>query len=306
MMVMLTMIQVAGVTLPGWIGLRTSPGFGPVNLASGEIALAVLIIVMLWGGKFRRGFILAGLAAGTLFFAFFRPIPFSAVIKAPWLVAPIWLPFGFGVRLDFVVVFLLTLIPAIFSAIALYQMVADWGGERMTPGRTTEGLFAMSVGAAQAGVTGGFSTMVYPDNIGILRSTRVSRYATLAAGVILVVLGSVIKFDMLLVIVPLPILATSATLLFGIVFMHGVQTLNMVKWNDRSRIAEGLALFVGLGGLFVSPETLHAMPIFARLLPAQPISGGVTLAVLSALLGLLKTDEQIASEGAEPRPAGAV
>jgi len=37
-----------------------------------------------------------------------------------------------------------------------------------------------------AGIVGGFSTIAYPDNIGMLRTTRVgSRYATLAAGVLL-------------------------------------------------------------------------------------------------------------------------
>ncbi len=55
-------------------------------------------------------------------------------------------------------------------------------------------------------MVGGFSTIAYPDNIGMLRTTRVgSRYATLAAGVLLIVLGGFVKFDMLLVVVPQPV-----------------------------------------------------------------------------------------------------
>lgn len=145
----------------------------------------------------------------------------------------------------------------------------------------------MSIGAVLAGITGGFSTMAYPDCVGLLRSTRVcSRYATLAAGLILIVLGSCIKFDILLVIVPLSVLSASATLLFGIVFMHGMQTLSKVSWNDRTLIAGGLALLIALGGILVPQDTLQSLPFLARLFLQQPIiSGGMTLLILTALLG---------------------
>jgi xanthine/uracil permease len=299
MMVLLTTIQVSTVAFPGWLGLRTSPGFPVLNLAAGAMALATLIVVMLWGGsKFRRGAVLAGLAVGTLFYAAVQHISFSAVVNAPLLIAPEWFPFGFGVRADFVLVFLLTLIPATLATVALYQMVADWGNEPLPSNRISEGLFAMSVGAVLAGITGGVSTMAYPDCIGMLRSTRVcSRYATLAAGLILILLGSCIKFDMLLVIVPLPVLSASATLLFGIVFMHGLQMLSRVEWNERTLISGGLALLIALGGILVSADTMQTLPFFARLLMEQPIiSGGLTLIILSALLG---ATAPVANAGAE-------
>jgi xanthine/uracil permease len=288
MMIMLTMIQVAGVAFPGWLGQRTSPGFPILNLAAGAAALATLIGVMLWGtSKFRRCAVLAGLAVGTGFYAAFQPISLSAVAAAPIFIAPEWFPFGFGVRTELVLVFLLTFVAATLATVALYQLVAEWGGESLPTARTSEGLFAMSLGAVLAGITGGFSTMAYPDCVGLLRSTRVcSRYATLAAGLILIVLGSCIKFDILLVVVPLPVLSASATLLFGIVFMHGMQTLSKVTWDDRALIAGGLALLVALGGILVPPDTLQTLPSFARLLLQQPIiSGGLTLLVLTALLG---------------------
>jgi xanthine/uracil permease len=120
----------------------------------------------------------------------------------------------------------------------------------------------------------------------MLRTTRVaSRYATLAAGVLLIVLGACIKFDLLLVVVPLPVLSAAATLLFGIVLMHGVHILAKVDWDDRKYIVAGLSMLVALGGMFLSPEVLAQMPLLARLLITQPvISGGLTLVVLYALL----------------------
>ena len=286
MIVIFIMIQVANVALPGWIGRADSPGFPLVNFGAGSVAIAVLIAVSLWGGSFRRGAILIGLAAGTVVYAIFRPISLAAVANAPLLVAPQIFPFGFAVQTDLVVVFLLVLLPASIGSMALYQMVGNWGGQTVTPARMSQGIFAIGLGGVLAGLVGGFSTIVYPDNIGMLRTTRVgSRYATLAAGVLLIVLGGCVKFDLLLVVVPLPVLAAAATLLFGIVFMHGIHMLAKVEWDDRLFIVAGLAMLVALGGMFLAPEVLAQMPLLVRLVITQPvISGGLTLVVLHSLL----------------------
>jgi xanthine/uracil permease len=286
MIVIFIMIQVSNVALPGWIGLPQSPGFPAVNFLAGAIAVAVLIAVSLWGGKVRRAAILLGLAAGTICYALFRPISLAAVANAPLLVAPRLFPFGFAVETDLVIVFLLVLLPASIGSMALYQMVGDWGGQNVSASRMSQGVFAIGLGGVLAGLFSGFSTIVYPDNIGMLRTTRVgSRYATLAAGILLIVLGASIKFDLLLVVVPLPVLSAAATLLFGIVLMHGVHILAKVDWDDRKFIVAGLAMLVALGGMFISQEVLAQMPLLVRLFATQPvISGSLTLIVLHALL----------------------
>jgi xanthine/uracil permease len=286
MIVVFIMIQVANVALPGWIGLPQSPGFPLVNILAGALTVAVVIVVSLWGGKLRRAAILIGLAAGTIAYAIFRPVSLADVANAPLLVTPQVFPFGFAVQTNLVIVFLLVLLPASIGSMALYQMVGNWGGQTISSARMSQGIFAIGLGGVLAGLFGGFSTIVYPDNIGMLRTTRIgSRYATLAAGVLLIVLGGCVKFDLLLVVVPLPVVSAAATLLFGIVLMHGVHILAKVDWDDRKFIVAGLAMLVALGGMFLSPEVLAQMPLLAKLLITQPvISGGLTLVVLHSLL----------------------
>jgi len=286
MIVVFIMIQVANVALPGWIGLPQSPGFPLFNVLAGALTVAVVIVVSLWGGKFRRAAILIGLAAGTVAYATFRPVSLADVANAPLLVTPQLFPFGFAVQTNLVIVFLLVLLPASIGSMALYQMVGNWGGQTISSSRMSQGIFAIGLGGVLAGLFGGFSTIVYPDNIGMLRTTRIgSRYATLAAGVLLIVLGGCVKFDLLLVVVPLPVVSAAATLLFGIVLMHGVHILAKVDWDDRKFIVAGLAMLVALGGMFLSPEVLAQMPLLAKLLVTQPvISGGLTLVVLHSLL----------------------
>jgi xanthine/uracil permease len=286
MIVVFIMIQVSIVAFPGWIGRTESPGFPLVNFLAGGLGIVVLVAISLWGGKFRRAAILIGLIAGTLCYAIFRPISLATVANAPFFVAPQLFPFGYAVQTDLVIVFLLVLLPASIGSMALYQMVGDWGGQTVDSPRMSQGIFAMGLGAALAGLVGGFSTIVYPDNIGMLRTTRVgSRFATAAAGVLLIVLGAVVKFDFLLVVVPLPILSAVATLLFGIVLMHGVHILAKVDWDDRKFIVAGLSMMVALGGMFISPEVQAQMPLLVRLVVTQPvISGGLTLVVLYTLM----------------------
>jgi len=287
MIVMLVIIQISNVALPNWLGSPSSPGFPVVNILAGAVAVAVLIVVSLWAGAaLRRAAILTGLAAGTACYAAFRPISFAAVNRAPWLVEPHWFPFGFGLDTGLVIIFLLVLVPPGMGSMAMYQMVADWGHEKLPDRRMAEGVFGVALGSVLAGIVGGFSTIAYPDNIGMLRTTRIgSRYATLAAGILLIALGACIKFDMLLVLVPQPVVSAAATLLFGIVFMHGVEMLAKVDWDDRKLMVAGLATLVGLGGMFLSPEAMQSMPLLARLLLQQPvISGGLTVVILHSLL----------------------
>jgi xanthine/uracil permease len=294
MTVMLIIAQIASVALPNWVGQATSPGFPVANIVSGAVAVAVIIVIMRWGGRvLRRGAILIGLALGAACYMLFQPISLAPVAAAPMLVEPRLFPFGFAVQPDLVAIFLLVLLAAGMGSMALYRTVADWGREPLPPARMAEGVFGAALGAIVAAVFGGFSTIAYPDNIGMLRATRVaSRYATLAAGVLLILLGACVKFDMLLVLVPGPVISATATLLFGIVFMHGVGMLAGVAWDDRSRISAGLSFLIGLGGLFISPDALKAMPLIARLVLHQPvISGGLTLLLLySALRGSRAVD----------------
>ncbi len=286
-MVLLAMFQIANVSLPNWINAPQSPGFPFINLMTGAVGIVAFIGVTVWGGRrWRRGAILAGLIIGTAAFAVFVPINFGRVVSAPWFVAPHPFPFGFAVRADLVVVFVLVLVPASIGSMPLMQMVAHWGGEKAPPTRMSEGLFAVSLGSMLAAALGVFSLQIYPDNIGMMRATRVaSRYATLTAGILLVVLGSCVKFDMLLVLVPVPVLSAVATILFGIVMVHAIHILAHVEWDDRNLVVAGAALMIGLGGLFVTPETARLMPLAVQLILKQSaVTGGVTLLVLHALL----------------------
>lgn len=53
------------------------------------------------------------------------------------------------------------------------------------------------------------------------------------------------KFDTLFVIIPTAVLAGVATVLFGIVMVHGIHLLSTIAWSYRSLIIAGTALMMG-------------------------------------------------------------
>ncbi|HEX3487060.1 MAG TPA: solute carrier family 23 protein [Micropepsaceae bacterium] len=287
MMVLFSMVQIANNTVPAWIGEKASPGFPNVNLLAGGVGVGVLVWCTLWGGRtLRRVAMLIALLVGTAFYSLFIPVSFGRVIASPWLVTPQFFPYGFSVRPDIVILFVLVLVPANIASMALYTVVGKWGHERLSPARMSGGLMSVAIGGMIASVLGAYTTYIYPDNVGLLRTTRVgSRYATLACGILLMLLGSCVKFDMMLVLVPTPVLAAIATVLFGIVMMHAIQHLSIVEWDDRNLIIAGFSLLLGMGGLFVAGEAYQALPLVARILLKQSVViGGVPLIALHAIL----------------------
>jgi xanthine/uracil permease len=85
--------------------------------------------------------------------------------------------------------------------------------------------------------------------------------------------------------------------------MHGVHMLSSVQWDDRKLMVAGLAMLIGLGGLFIAPDVMATMPVVVRLLVQQPvISGGLTLVVLYALLCAEPAKAEAADLSA-PKPA---
>jgi xanthine/uracil permease len=172
------------------------------------------------------------------------------------------------------------------QTLTLMGVVGEWTGEEMTPARLSWSVFAMMLGSALASCIGAFSDIPYPANIALLRSTRVaSRQVTIATGIILIVMGFCTKLDYIFVLLPVPILGAAATVLFGMVFVHGVEMLAEVDWNERQLTITGFSLMLGFGTLFIEPDVLKQFPLVVGLLLSQPIIVGVaSLLILTAIL----------------------
>jgi xanthine/uracil permease len=285
--VMLVMMQIADLAFPHWLGKTKDPTFPLVNIGSGLVTALVLMVLTISKVRIlRRLALLIALIAGAVTFECFHAIDFATVANAPWLVLPHPFAFGFGVNAEYVLVFFLVIVAINIQTMTLMSVVGEWTGEAMPTARLSWGVFGTMLGSAIGSCIGAVSNLPYPANVALLRSTRVaSRQVTMATGVILVIMGFFTKLDYLFVVLPVPILAAAATVLFGMVFVHGVEMLAEVEWTERQLAITGFSLMLGFGSLFVSPEVFKAFPLVVSLLLKQPVIVGVTsLIILSALL----------------------
>jgi len=305
--VMLVMMQIADLALPHWIGKPGEATFPGINVAAGLVtALLLMVLTVSRVAMVRRLSLLISLAIGTALFEVFHPINFAAVVKSPWFVMPQLFPFGFSFNPEFCLVFFIILVAINIQTLTLMSVVGEWAHEEMTPARLSRGVFAMMLGSALASAIGSFSNLPYPANVAILRSTRVaSRHVTVVTAVILILMGFCTKIDYLFVLMPVPVLAAAATVLFGMVFVHGVEMLATVDWNERQLSIAGFSLMLGFGSLFLEPKVLAQMPLVVGLLLRQPIIVGVaSLLVLNLILpGRRRVGEPKSGERPIPMPA---
>ncbi|HWD04378.1 MAG TPA: solute carrier family 23 protein [Amycolatopsis sp.] len=289
-LVLILATQLSSTALPNVLGTPGKPGFGVVNLVAGGVTAVIVIVLTLLrrGSLLRRGAVLVAVVVGTAVYAIFEPTNFAGVVEHVGFTVPRIFPFGFAVQGDLVVVFFITLLPAIAESIATYDIVAGWGKQELSGYRVSQGVFGEVLGSTVGAVFGGMSTLAYPDNIGLLRVTKVgSRYVTLATGIILLVLGGLAPFDHLLQAVPLPVLAAAGTVLFGVLFASAIDSLSGVHWSRDNLMLAGFPFIAAIGGLFVPAPTMKVLPQVAQLILQQPlILGTVLLLVLKAAYGL--------------------
>jgi xanthine/uracil permease len=292
--VMILATQLTSTALPNWLGGPASPGFPVVNLVTGAIAAVIVVALTMLSRRsrghtvLRRGAVLIAIVAGTLCYAVFAPTTFGELGRHLGITVPRLFPFGFGVRGELVLIFFITMLPAVAESIATYDIVAGWGRHELPPYRVAQGVFGEVVGSTVGNMVGGLSTLAYPDNIALLRVTRVgSRYVTLATGVILLVLGGLGPFDFLLQAVPLPVLAAAGTVLFGVLFASAIDVLSKAEWTQENLLLAGIPFITAIGGMFIPATTLHAMPMTVQLILGQPIIlGTLLLLVLKAAFSL--------------------
>lgn len=293
--IMLVMMQIADLALPHWLGKPHDPTFPLINFGAGLVTAVVLMCLIVSKRPIvKRLSLLISLVAGTALFEVLHPIDFTAVIESPWFVMPKLFPFGLSFNPEFCLIFFVILVAINIQTMTLMGVVAEWAHEDMPPARLSMGVLSMMLGSAIAAAIGSFSNIPYPANVAILRSTRVaSRHVGLASGIILILMGFCTKVDYIFVLLPVPILAAAATVLFGAVFVHAVEMLVDVEWDNRSVTITGFALMAGFGTLFLEREVLATMPFLLSLLLRQPIIiGVVSLLVLEVVLpGRKKTPE---------------
>jgi xanthine/uracil permease len=277
------------IAVVNWVGKPGTTGFGAANWVGGLVALLVsLALFALARGQLRSMSMILGIVVGTLVFVAFIPLPFTAVVHGPWVTVPTAFQFGFGVNAISVVLFLVLLLPPLINTLGFYPLVADWGGERVSDERMAWGVFGIALTGVLAGVVGTFSMAPYPENMGLLRSSRIgSRWVTITAGALFVLAGFFYKIGAIFAGLPSGVISAAAVVTFAVIMMAGVEILGRVDWTPRNIIMVGLPSVLSIGGVFLSPDVYAHYPLIARSIITQPLVTGPFMLVILFVINKL-------------------
>jgi xanthine/uracil permease len=143
----------------------------------------------------------------------------------------------------------------------------------------------------------------YSQNIAIVAIAGArSRYVCVAAGVLLMLLGTIPKLAFLVTCIPNAVLGGAALVMFGMVAASGIAIISEVdlRTNRKNLYVIAVGLSMGLIPAF-DPAFFAKMPTWTeQFLHSGILVGTVTLVVLNLLLNGLKSprDEQELIESA--------
>jgi xanthine/uracil permease len=306
--ILILMTSLTDVTVVNWLGTPGQPDFGKASWIGGGVAIVVTFAFLaLVRSSLRSVAMLCGIAAGVIVYAIIQPVSFARVGTSPWLYNFHLFPFGFSVSPLLVVLFFLLLMTSVSNSLALYNVTGEWSGVELHGRRIAWGIFGQSVSAVVSAVLGTFSSTTYPSNLAIVRASRIgSRWITVTTGVVLIVGGSILKFDAIFVSIPSTVIAASAVILFGVLAMSAIESLSRVTWDQLNFLVLGPPFMISIGGLFVSDATLAHFPLIVQQIFAQPLlDGPVLLVLLHLFVNHVVRPRREAESQPEPEPVPA-
>lgn len=252
------------------------------------LALVTLVLILLFN-KFLKGIlgnlsILLGLAAGTIVAIMMGMSNFSTVTSAETPFFRVVTPFFFGLPkfeigaiFSFILVMLVIMTEATGNMIAVHNMAGrEVSEETLKKGLRSSGLFTMISGCFNS-----YPVTAFAQNVGMLSLTGVySRYVSITASIMLIVLAFFPKFGALFAAIPKPVLGGAGFAMFGVVAVGGIRSLGKVNY-DGNKNAILVAVSIGLS---LIPT---ACPQFFNLLPkalGEILHSGITIGCVSAIL----------------------
>jgi len=253
----------ASVGLSGWFGVSQTPTFGMTSFWIACFTAIVVLLCMIFGGRslIRRGALLWGVMLGTLLSWFVGVWQMPDFSSSAIVALPQAFPFGFSVEPALVLLMLLVFMQTGAEAMGIYSLLGKWGKQEITTDRVHRGLFSEYFGCALGAALGGLGTVSYPENIGIIRVSKIaSRFVTLTAGAFAIALSLIPALSLLIAGLPPPVLAAASTILFGIIAVSGIQMLANLEWDELNICVAAPSFIVALGADYIPAEIMAQLP----------------------------------------------
>lgn len=273
--------QLASIGPNGWFSTASGGSIASSALVSLITALSVIACMVLGTiAIIRQGALLWGIVIGVLCFTLITNWHLPDFSQTALIALPDLFAYGFSVSWPIVILMMLAYLQASAEAMGMYSLLAGWDGQSLTSERVNRGLFTEFIGGAVGAAFGALGTTSYPENVGIIRMSGIaSRYVTLTAGIIAMLLGILPQIGLLLASLPVPVLAAASSLLFGVIALSGIQLLAKVQWDDCNLAVVAPAFIISLGSMYLPADVIALLPDSLKMILAQPMMLGVILLI---------------------------
>lgn len=292
-------ISLIGLTMIP-LGFQWSAGgFGPLfGKPVAFIISGLVLLIMVFFNHFTKGFlqtvcILLAIAFGYVISASFGILDFNIVRTSSWVALPQLFYFG---PPQFYLGAILGVLSAQFGSMLetigdIYATGAVLDKE-IDEGNLQGGIAVDGLGSIIATLFNGFSLTTFTQNIGVIGITRVgSRRVVRMGGIIFIILGLFPKFAAIITAMPDPVLGGTAIVMFGSIFVAGIDRLSLVKQNRRNSMIIATAIALGLGFGLSSEQALAVLPTTLQVfLHSGIIVGGVVAILMDQLIPKEKLD----------------
>lgn len=303
-----SVVTIIGLTLIP-VGINNARGFpGPeeqVNHPHSLLLAGVVILTVLFCNHFFKGFmqaisILVGIAVGYLVAIPMGMVHFGVIADAGWIgFVP---PFHFGFpkfEITSIITMCIIILISMTEATGVFLGVGEIVGRHTRSQDVARGVAAIGASTILGGIFNSFVVTTFSQNVGLVALTKIySRFVTITAGAILVVLGLFPKFAAMAVSIPQPVIGGAMIVMFAMVAVAGIRMLSKVDFQDSNNLMI-VACAIGLGlGVSVTPDLFSKMPqLFRHIIGSSGIVTGTIVAVgLNLLLNLGKREKVYVSE----------
>jgi len=260
-----------------------------LDIFVGMFSLMVMVLANLWGKGFVKMYcLLIGILSGWILALLLIPEYWhnlAAVKDFPLFALPAIGPEFRGITFDFKMI-----IP--FVVIAISGSLKSFGNllaaQKISEPELQEpnfvpirkGLLADGFSTALAGLLGGMAVDTSSSNIGLAGATKVlSRWISVGAGVIFVILAFFPKFITILSLMPKPVMGASIIFAGSFMICTGLLEMFGEEWNPRKTFVVGISLFFGLSTAFL-PSLYARAPHFIQTFFTDPLPTTTIVAVV--------------------------
>ena len=259
------------------------------DILIGVFTLIVTVLANLWGKGFVRMYsLIIGLLAGWIVALFVQPEHWQHIIamhETPFFALPHFgeelfnISFNWGMLIPFTVIAISGSLKS-FGNLLAAQKISEPELKTVDFAPIRKGLIADGFSTALAGLLGGLAVDTSSSNIGLAGATKVvSRWISVVAGIIFIVLAFFPKFISVLSMMPHPVLGASIIFAGSFMIVTGMKETFSDEWNQHKTFVIGISFFFGLSTAFL-PQLYARAPQVVQVIFTDPLPTTTVLAII--------------------------